>query len=418
MLSRISQIRNRLIPILSGQAIGLVCGILGVHLTSAWISPEVFGRYGVFLSFTTIGMWVVYAGVIKYITRHWAGVTEKAQLSRVVFRHWVKMLPWLLGGALAAALATSLLTANSFGFTLLPLFFAASLLALVAIIQAALQAAREHWRDCAVSTTGSISRTFAPLLLFLVIGHSAGLYLGFCVHAAVTLFVGWWVLRHQLRPSAISKSAPVVIDPLYTGSLFTMLAVTSWALSGTNRWITAALFGEEQAGFFMLASNIVMIIPTLIGTLLLQLFQPDLFALGDRQDSQSPALLMRKVDHLVAGLVTLSLCGVFGLHLIMPSLTGWLINETYLPARQWIVPAGCAGISLMMGNYYQSMLMAGKKEKACGPVTYCGAIVFIGGSVAAGLGGRFAFMIWLTATPLVLGLLTRYVSRRYFLSAA
>jgi O-antigen/teichoic acid export membrane protein len=418
MFSSLQQVRARLVPIISGQALGLLCGIIGVRLTSSLVAPADYGRYGVFLSFTTLGMWVVHAGLIKYVSRHWAAAPAKAHLLRAILRQWQRKLPWLTLGAIGASVAIGRLTSLSPWIMLAPLFLVISLLSLAALAQAALQAAREHWRDFSVSATGSVSRTFAPLLLFLALGSAAGLYLGFCLHAVLTLIAGSVMMRRHLKPSATAAGSQPVVDQIYTGPLFTFLSLAGWVLAGTNRWITASFFGDVQAGYFMLASNMVIIVPSLIGTSVLQLFQPDLFRMGDHDTADSLRPLARRVDQVAAGFCGTSLLGVLALHAVMPWLVGPLVHKTYLAALIWIIPVGCFGVATMTGHYYQIMLMAARRERACAPVDITTASIFIAGSTLAALGGQTAFMHWLMLTPAIPWLVTRPLARRYYFKPA
>ena len=61
----------RLIPILLAQAFGIGCGVAGVKLNSTLVPPEALGVYGVFLTFAPVGAWVVHAGLVKFVVRHY-----------------------------------------------------------------------------------------------------------------------------------------------------------------------------------------------------------------------------------------------------------------------------------------------------------------------------------------------------------
>ena len=67
-----ADVSHRLLPILLSQAVGLGCGIFGVKLTSAWVSPTDLGALGVFMTLAAIGASVFFAAEVKFISRYWA----------------------------------------------------------------------------------------------------------------------------------------------------------------------------------------------------------------------------------------------------------------------------------------------------------------------------------------------------------
>ncbi len=413
MITKMRKFSQRLTPVVMAQAFGLLCGLAGVKLISRFVPPDVLGDYGIFLSFTTLGMWVVHTGLIKYVSRHWAAAPDKPALSRVVLRHWWGKSPWIVLCTVGAAQAISWLTGNAPWGLLLPLFIVISLLSLVAMAQAALQTNREHWSDLAVSATGSLTRTFAPLILFLVLGGAVGLYAGFSIHAIFTLLVASWILRKYVSKNPTTR-VRLELDRIYTGPYFTMLSLAGWALTGTNRWIVAGFFGDVEAGYFMLASNMVLIVPTIIGTIFIQMFQPGFFALGDSGNHDASLQLARRVDRVAAGFGVISIVGILLLHLVMPWLVGPLVHETYGASLAWIVPVGCFSVATITGQYYHSMLLAARKERACAPVDLTAASLLIMGSTLAALAGRSIFMQWLMITPLIPWLVTRSLARHYY----
>lgn len=404
---------SRLTPVLLTQTTGLACGIMGVKLASQYVPPNVLGDYGIFMSFTTLGMWVVHAGLIKYVTRHWAAAESKASFLRQMVALWWAKLPWIVLGSLGAILAIAQLTnQNSWG--LLPsMLIISGVLSLVAMGHTALQVNREHWRDFGISAMGSLTRTFLPLGLFLMIGSAAGLYAGLTLHILVGLCLVAWVMRRYWRSSPQTDTKSIQVDQIYTGSYFTILALAGWALSGANRWVVAGNFGNIEAGYFTLASNIALIVPTIAGTVITQLFQPGLFTMGDNITSTNRGQLLHRVDVIAAAFCGLSIAGILTLNYILPWLIGPLIHFNYNASLHWVLPVGLFGTAIIISQYYHTLLLAARMEKSCAPVDLTTAGLLIGGSLLAALGGKEMFTKWLVCTPLIPWTITRTLARRY-----
>ncbi len=399
-------------PILLGQAVGLACGVAGVKLTTWLVRPADYGVYGLFLTFTPLGMWVVHAGLIKFVWRHWAAAENRAALLREVLGAAGRKLPWLVLAALVAAG----LMAGGGGPAVFPfIFLAAALLSGSTIAQTALQAASENWRDLAVSSTGSVTRSFLPPLLYAAVGGSVfALYGGFCLHAFALAAAGVWALRAYLHPRT---AAARVLTPVYEGPLFVMLAVTGWVLSGLNRWTMALFFGPAETGFFVLAGNLAILVPSMLGTISLQYFQPGFFASASEKPNQRRDLA-RRVDRVALGHAAVSLAGLATLRLIAPLLIGPLIHEHYRPALGLLLASGCFGLSVTTGQFYHSLLLAGKRERACGPVELTAAAVLVAGGIGAAVCGEAWFIRWLLASPAIPWVINRPLARRYLFRPA
>jgi hypothetical protein len=94
-------------------------------------------------------------------------------------------------------------------------------------------------------------------------------------------------------------------------------------------------------------------------------------------------------------------------------LVGPLIDARYAPGLGWIFPAGCFVIATNSASFYHTMLLAGRRESACGPVDLTTATVLtIGGVLAAGCGLEW-FKRGLIFAPLVPWVLTRPMARFY-----
>ena len=414
MIIKYREFLQRLTPVVLTQTAGLACGVVGVKIASRYVPPDILGDYGVFMSFTTLGMWVVHAGLIKYVGRHWAAADSKPALLRLMVQLWFKKLPWVVLGTIGAALAIARLTGNPTWGLFPALLTITAVLSLVAMGQTALQVNREHWSDFGISATGSVTRTFLPLALFLVFGSAAGLYAGLTGHILIGLgLVAWVMRRHWRTPRNQDLSLPPMKE-IYTGPYFTMLALAAWTLSGANRWVVAGFFGNVEAGYFTLASNIALIVPTFAGTVLSQLFQPGFYAMVDEEQPGHQIRLSRRVDLVAAGFFGISLAGVLALHIIMPWLIGPLVHVNYSAAMPWIVPVGFFGIAVITGQYFHSMLMAARREHACAPVDLTAAFLLLLGGVLSAIGGQSIFRQWLMLTPLIPWLVTRPLARHFY----
>ena len=410
----VDPVRHRLVPIALAQAVGLGCGVIGVRLLSDLVSPNTLGAYGVFLTFTTVGVSVIHAGILKFIGRHWAAAENRAQLIRTALGLWRARLPWLLLAALAATVSVGRLTEVNAGLILAVMLVTTALHSLSAFGQSALQATRHHWRDFAVVTTAAVTRTFAPLLFLMLLGSDQGLYLGIGVHAVATAGVAALSLRTTWGPAVGSTGTNGQLAAVYEGPLFTVLALAGWALTGVNRWIVAGFFGETTAGYFTLATSIAVLVPSMLGTIALQYFQPGFFATGDDPEPGARAALARRVDAVAAGCTVLAGLGLAALVVMAPSLVGPLIGERYRAALPWLLPAGCFGIATTIGLFFHSLLLAGRREKACAPVDLTATAILIGGGLVSGAVGESALRTWLLASPLVPWLVNRPLARHYF----
>ena len=402
----------RLAPITLAQIVGLTCGLAGVKIVTQLVPPTDYGTFGVFLTFTPLGMWVVHAGLIKFVYRHWAAAPDRAALLREVTRAALRKTRWLL---LAAAAAAVMMGGRSWLGVFPAVFFAAVLLSGGAFAQAALQAAREHWRDLAVSSTGSVTRSFLPPLLYAAAGGSMmALYAGFCFHAFALAAAGAWALRRYWRTGAPATRS---LTAVYDGPLFTVLAVTGWVVAGSNRWIMVLFFGPTATGFFALAGNLALLVTAMLGTIFLQFFQPGFFASASEEPAQRSALA-RRVDQVALASALIALFGLAAVRLVAPYLIGSFISENYRPALEWLIPAGCFAVAVATGLFYHSLLLAGKRERTCGRVELTAAAVLVAGSLAAASAGELWFLRWLTITPIIPWIVNRPLARRYFFTPA
>ncbi len=410
-------VRDRLLPIALSQAIGLACGLVGVRLATQWVAPADYGIFGVFLTFTPLGMWVVHVGLLKAVARLWAGSPDRWGLWREIRGRALRQSPWLAAVTLVAAVA---LDGRRWWAGWGCLWLAAVLLAAVQAMQAALQAEQSHWRDLLVSATASGARTMAPLLGYVALGGGSWLALaaGFDVYAVVALLVGWWVVRPRFGPppAVLGQSQ---LPATYAGSLFVLLAAAGWATTAINRWIVGVGFGTEVAGYFTLAGNMAQVVTSMVGVVFLQFFQPGFFAAASEEPGKRRALA-RRVDRVAAGYWLVAVAGVGLLHVVAPWLVGSLVHERYRAALDWLLATGGFGVAVATGLFYQSLLLAGRREGWIWRVELAMLLcVGLGGAAATILGGAPWFARWLMMTPLLPWLVHRPLARRgYFTPAA
>lgn len=408
MLFSSADFKDRALPIAATQGVGILCGILGIAVVSRLVPPIVLGAYGVYLTFTTLGMWLVHLGLTKFLNRQWALAPDRPALLRGIVRQWARKLGWL---ALAAAVAAGWMTrvnGSSFIFTFPVLFVSAAMLSVLSLAQAAFQADRAHWADFWASAVGSLSRTFFPPLLFLLSGKSeAWLYLGFLSHACLAAAVSAWMLRRHWTLPRLTVAQLVVVQPIYLGPLFTLLAAASWMLYGLNRWVVAAFFGDYATGLFTLASNISALLPSVLGAMALQYFQPGLYSLFDSGPANVREALLRRVDLIVATLGIVGFGGILLLRWFSPLLVGTLIEETYRDALHWIIPSGCFGLAIATNQFFHVALLAARRERVCAIVDLTSAGALTLAAIVGAWAGENVYWWILTLSPLCTWVLTR-----------
>lgn len=404
-----AEFRDRLLPIAASQTVGMVCGIAGVKLVSRWVPPPVLGAYGIFLTFTTLGMWFVHLGLVKYVGRHWAASENPPAFLRAISRAWVRKLPWLLVTTAAGAIMLQVQGSSSALLVFPILFFAAALLSIGALAQAALQAVRRHWHDLVISAAGSITRTFVPPLIYLMTGGvSFALYLGFTINAFVVAILGILAITSNQVIRGTTSSA--TIAPVYEGALFFWIALASWILTGLNRWLVASFYGDTAAGYFTLGSSIAVIIPSVLSSVFMQYFQPSFYRMGDSATA-TQTQLPRAIDRAAVAYGVLTLLALLGLRWVAPFLVGPLIDAKYLTALKWILPAGCFTLTTMLAYFYHVMLLAGRRETACARVDLTTAALLTGAATLAAAAGESAFSGTLIASPLLVAMVTRPLAR-------
>lgn len=407
-------LRQRVLPILASQAVGLACGLLGVRLTSRWVLPADYGLYGVFLTLTPLGMTVVFGGLIKFASREWPVTADRGGVLRGALGGALRKFPWLVLATVVAAFA---MPTSQPVLLAAALLVSASLLFVVQLTQTLLQSAREHWEDFVLSALGSATRALAPPLLYVVTAAGLGALLGgFTLHAFLTAFVASFLLRRWWRQPAHAPGAST-LGPTYGGSMFMLLAAVGWVQAGWHRWIVAWFLGAETSGQFVLASNLGALLPSMLGVMLLQFFQPGWFTTAVATDEDRRQLLAR-VDRVALLFTVAGLALSAALHFAMPLLIGTLIGNAYAPAAAYVFGTGCLATAMATGIFYHVLLLAARRERACGVVDLSGALCFGIGGLAAVVAGGTWLNAWLWSSPLVPWIANRTMARRSVLAGA
>lgn len=409
-----ARLRDRLLPIVLSQVAGLVCGVFSVQLASSLIAPADYGRYGIYLTFTPLGMWVIHAGVIKYVARYWAGSTARAALLRCAHRETWRRGAWIVGLGIAGAIATS--PTHAVGLAGL---LAATMLALsvAAIGHTLLLADRLHWREFRIGGVASATRAVFPALAYWSSGGAfLALPAGFLLHVLIDAA---WVSRVGRRLAGAGRGeagAPVTLPREFTGWNFMVQAIAGWTALGLTRWLVIAFRGDEAAGYFTLAGNLAIILPSVLGTVLTQYFQPDLFA-APTATADDRRRLATRVDGITA-LHTLGSVAALGLlHLLLPWLVGRIIGLKYAAATPYVFPAGCFFAAVTMTQFHVQLLLAGGRADRIAWLESVKAVVLgITGLGAIALGER-VFLLWLTGSPLLSWTLSRGLARHWFFAA-
>lgn len=403
--------RAHLLPILLGQCVGLGFGVLGVRLASHWVTPADYGVYGLFVSLAPLGLGVVQAGLLKFVSRHWP--EERARLRRSVMRSFWRKTPWLLG---AAALVAWFLPAPWL-LAFPALAVSAAALALQALVQTALQAERENWRDFGAGLVASSLRTLLPLALYAgVAAQLATLLGGFALHAVLAAAAAWLIGGWQRETTA--DSADLASRTAYEGPRFVVLALVGWIMGASGRSIVMGFFGAEEAGYFTLASNVALVVVSVLYALVQQFVQPRLFAVAGREAADPPRLA-RIMDATELTFLVAGVTGLLALSVVLPHLVGSLIGPQYAAATHWVLPAGCYHLAILGSTFPHLLLLAAQRERACGPPEIASALVLLAGAIGAAAWGAEPFrwfalfspvIPWLTARPLARRALTREVA--------
>ena len=356
---------NRLVhlpPLVAVQVVSVLCGLIGVRWSSAVVPPEAMGVYGLLLSAQQFASTVTHQGFIKHVQQCWTAQMPARPYLRLLFRAMGWPLAWLAAGmAIFIAYFTfSAGIAAPAGWWVW--LVAVNLLAVVsAAAQAALQTEERYWTGFGVAAVGAASRSFLPPMLVMLGGSVLPMLgAGFLLHAVLFAIVAVWCLRNAwYRPSPIEA----IVPPDSVVQAFVGVGLFAWLGAAAPRWFAAEALDAEVTGYFMLATNLAMIVPASAGLIGQNYSFPALFAAGRR--GASLAELFRLTNRTIAVVMVVTQLGLLALAACAPWLVGWLIDARYTPAVGWIMAAGGGVLATLSTPFFCNLLIARNRQQAC-----------------------------------------------------
>jgi hypothetical protein len=397
------------IPILTGQAVGVLCGLAGVRLLSTWVPPDTLGLYGLCLVLAPAGALLTHHGLARHAARHWPVEGDaRDYYGRLVTA--ARGASLFLVGLLAVVFSVVSKVANlPYAATLPWLCVAALTGAYGAVLHAILQTSRAYWADCAVSCGNSLTRTGGPLLAVLAAGASVPVLLaGFALPQALVLAGAWWWMLGRYRdPSRLTVPASPVATSGDVGRYsrsFWLVGMCTLAGGGLHRVWAAFCLDTHELGYFTLAGNLAFVLPNVLSAALSQFLYPRLFARARLTEATSSTTWLRPVEGTVAAFALVALVGTLALHLIAPRLIGVLIHPDYAGALPYLIANGGYATALALGHFYQLPSIAASRPAAAGRAMLGLVIILaLGGGLTASLSPA-AYLLWLTLSPLAAGL--------------
>ncbi|MDD3179872.1 MAG: oligosaccharide flippase family protein [Opitutaceae bacterium] len=396
------------LPILLAQATGIACGLVGVWVSSTLVSPEIYGAYGLFLTFTPLASLLTHAGMIKHASRNWPDTLDQQAYLAWWLRATLRSAAWLAVVVLLLALAAGL--AGNFGLAMIVLtVFPASLAGAYALaFQSCLQSIRRYWADFGLTAFYALTRTFLPLLAVVLLSASfPSLASGYLLHACATAAAGFIVLRAYARPAAGTFSVPGDLGAYHWG--FGINGMLIFINAGLVRWTASLFFDQATVGHITLAGNIAMVLPNVLGGACNQYYYPRLLAL--HQQSRSAALT-KLADRALLMLLVICAVAFAALGWVLPWLPGRLIDLQYASCIQYVLPLFSLGTLLGGLSLLQTELLVAEAPQSAWKIA-----AWTSGALAAGLllsAARHStegLRLWLLASPLVVLPLGRWFTR-------
>lgn len=375
----------------------MVCGVIGVRWMSTVVPPDLLGTYGVLLSLTLAGLSVTHQGLIKQVQQHWTAQAPGGRWWPALLRAAVRPALWL-GAGLAVVLAgLSVFAGVSFPpATWLWLTGVNLLIALAGAGQAALQAETRYGANLAVTSVGSVTRSFMPPLLVTLGGASLFLLLaGFAVHAVATALASFWPLRAALRRE--DGPAPAAEDWQRMTVMFAHAGWAGWLAAAVPRWAAAGSLSAEETGYFVLAGNLAIVVPAAFGTIALSWSFPRLF--GAARAGVPAEGLRRDTERTLAGVMLGAQTGLLALAAVAPWLVGPVIDARYAAALEWLLPTGGAALAATSAQFYHNLLLAENRGGECLRLSLCSAGFRVALMLGAVLVSRAAFWWTLLLLP-------------------
>ncbi|MSU47585.1 MAG: hypothetical protein EXS37_00555 [Opitutus sp.] len=371
-----------LVPLVATQAVGLLCGLVGVRWSSAIVPPEVLGTFGLLVATHLFGVSVTHQGFVKHVQRFWTSESAARPYLRRLLGAATQPTLWLAVGLVGVLLMLKLTAGTTIAVGWWAWMMAVNVMVILAnLVHAALQAEERYWAHFAVSAVGAATRSFIPLLL-VTAGGAPLLMLGqgFAAHTLLWLLAGAWFLRGAWRRSEVSTGEEIEAPQRLIG-VFIWIGLCSWFAANSPRWLAAVALTPETTGYFMLAMNLSMIVPAAVSMTGQSYSFPALFAATRNGASDATLLGMTNRTVVLAllagqsGLLVLAWCG--------PRLIGILVDSRYSSSMEWLLAAGGGTLATVTCPFFCNLLIARNREQECLWLTGISAAVRI--SVIAGL---------------------------------
>lgn len=406
------------LPMVLNQAATLVLGIASVKLITTFVPPATTGVYQLFVTLTQIGVLVTHSGLSNHGLRYW----QREQAERGAYARFLWEMSWdhlrfLAPLLLVISCLLSIIRLEPVWTWIFPLLLLSNIaLAIQLIATGALNAEARAWKVFFLTLTANTARTFLPVGLALAVSMSfAVLSLGFALHGLIIFGVVFglfaWAIRSR-RPEASQRSKWAEELKSY-GRPFLWLGVGAWFMQNTDRWVVEGFYGKDHAGFFAVAANIGVMIPTMVATGLMQRVFPRIFQKADRahklQDWQEIA---KDCDRATGIFIILTLGGLLALDAAAPYLIGWLISAKYIPALTMLIPAALATVTLQINQFYYLLLQGQHNSAGIVKVLMVVAGFRTIGSVVSAAISWPAFLNWQMVSMILGALIGRFMVRR------
>jgi O-antigen/teichoic acid export membrane protein len=401
--------REHLLPLAAVQIVGLVCGVVSVRWTTRIIPPDVLGLYGLLLSAVQAGLVVTHQGFVKQVQGMWTPTTPAKSLLPVLRATLPTPTLWLAVGLLVVWLTLHVTGSVPLHGAIYGWLLIANLgVAAAQVLQTALQAEQRYWANFAVSAVGSILRSFGPPLLALTLGASlAVVSSAFLIHVFAVIALAGWFLRSSWQRSGNTIAVDSAGKTRLLVQAFAGIGLASWLASVAPRWFAGLTLSPDEVGFFVLASNLSLIIPASVGAIALSYTFPVVFA------SDATRTPERVTSATLVTVMLLSQAGIVVLWLIAPYLVGVLIDARYAPALDWILATGGATLAATTGQFVHNLLLARNRGTDCLKLSVLScAFRLVAMAIACGIGPK-EFRITLVLLPwLTVGLEWGYARHR------
>ena len=350
-----------LVPLIAVQAVGLGCGLISVRWSSAIVPPDVLGAYSLLVSAHLRGALVTHQGLIQHIQRSWTPQTSLRATLSVLRPAAGRPTLWL-----AAGLAGVLLFFNLSGNRMFPpgwwgWMLTVNLLVVIAnLTHVALQAEQRYWAHFALSAISSTTRSFLPLGLAMVGGATlVQLGGGFVLHTVLWVLAGFWLLRRAWhRPDA-----PADASPAGWVSAFAGIGLCGWLAASAVRWVAPFALSAVETGYFMLAANLVAIVPSAVNMVGVGYTFPPLFEASRR--GASNAVLSRMTNRAVLAALVIGQLALLALAWSSPWLVGTIVDVRYAASMDWLLPTGGGLLATVSLPFFSNLLVARDRAGAC-----------------------------------------------------